>query len=46
MWVAIKLDFFFFFWWGGGGHVWSTLRRRLRLGIVCFFRGGGGYTHI
>ena len=20
--------------WGGGGHVWSTLRLRLRLGIV------------
>ena len=31
--------FFFFFFWGGG-HVWSTLRLRLRLGIVL----GVGYT--
>ena len=30
MWVATKWDFFFW----GGGHVWSTLRLRLRLGIV------------
>ena len=27
---------------GGGGHVWSTLRLRLRLGIV----SGVGYTQI
>ena len=27
---------------GGGGHVWSTLRLRLRLGIVL----GMGYTQI
>ena len=32
---------FFFFGGGGGGHVWSTLRLRLRLGIVW----GVGYTH-
>ena len=38
MWVATKWDFylfiylFFFFFWGG--HVWSTLRLRLKLGIV------------
>ena len=32
VWVATKWDFF---WVGGdGGHVWSTLRLRLRLGIV------------
>ena len=30
MWVATKWDFF----GGGEGHVWSTLRLRLRLGIV------------
>ena len=30
MWVATKWDFLC----GGGGHVWSTLRLRLRLGIV------------
>ena len=46
MWVAVKLDSFFF-WGGGGGEevmfdVWSTLRLRLRLGIVCIFSGGGG----
>ena len=38
MYVAIKWDFF----WGGGDHVWSTLRVRLRLGIVL----GVGYTQI
>ena len=27
---------------GGGGHAWSTLRLRLRLGIV----SGVGYTQI
>ena len=27
---------------GGGGHVWSTIRLRLRLGIVL----GVGYTQI
>ena len=32
VWVATKWDFFF--GGGGGGHVWSTLRLRLRLGIV------------
>ena len=32
----------FFFWGGGGGHVWSTLRLRLRLGIVLEV----GYTQI
>ena len=31
-----------FFFGGGGGHVWSTLRLRLRLGIV----SGVGYTQI
>ena len=39
------LHFFFFFFLGGGGrggHVWSTLRLRLRLGIVL----GMGYTQI
>ena len=30
---------FIFFFWGGGGHVWSTLRLRLRLGIVSGGRG-------
>ena len=34
--------FFFFGGGGGGGHVWSTLRLRLRLGIV----SGVGYTQI
>ena len=28
------MEFFFFFFFEGGGHVWSTLRLRLRLGIV------------
>ena len=28
---------------GGGGHVWSTLRLRLRLGIVS---GGGVYSNL
>ena len=43
MWVATKRDFFlFFFLGGGGGHVWSTLRLRLRLGIVL----GVEYTQI
>ena len=37
MWVATKWDFFILW---GGGHVWSTLRLRLRLGIV----SGVGYT--
>ena len=40
------LLFFSFFLGGGGegrgGHVWSTLRLRLRLGIV----SGMGYTQI
>ena len=30
------------FFFGGGGYVWSTLRLRLRLGIV----SGVGYTQI
>ena len=30
------------FWGGDGGHVWSTLRLRLRLGIV----SGVGYAQI
>ena len=34
MWVATKWDFVLFGGGGGGGHVWSTLRLRLRLGIV------------
>ena len=35
--------YLFFFWGGGGeGHVWSTLRLRLRVGIV----SGVGYTQI
>ena len=42
MWVASKWDIFFFFLGGGGGHVWSTLRLRLRLGIV----SGVGYYQI
>ena len=44
MWVATKWDLFFFGGGvvGGGGHVWSTLRLRLRLGIV----SGVGYTQI
>ena len=36
---------FFFFWGGGGGagaHVWSTLKLRLKLGIV----SGVGFTQI
>ena len=42
--VATKWDFFL----GGGGcggvgHVWSTLKRRLRLGIVL---GGGVYSNL
>ena len=41
MWVATKRDFFFL-GGGGGGHVWSTLRLRLRLGIV----SGVGHTQI
>ena len=38
----IYLFYFFFFWGGGGGvdHVLSTLRLRLRLGIV----SGVGHT--
>ena len=40
VWVATKWDFFF--GEGGGGHVWSTLRLRLRLGIV----SGVEYTQI
>ena len=39
MWVATKC---FFFFGGGGCHVWSTLRLRLRLGIVLEV----GYTQI
>ena len=34
---GLQLNGIFFFWGGGGvegGHVWSTLRLRLRLGIV------------
>ena len=43
MWVATKWDFLFFLGGGRwGGHVWSTLRLRLRLGIV----SGVGYTQI
>ena len=42
MWVATKWDFFFEGRGGGGGHFWSTLRRRLRLGIV----SGVGYAQI
>ena len=43
VWVATKCFFFcFFFFGGGGGHVWSTLRLRLRLGII----SGVGYTQI
>ena len=43
VWVATNFFFFLFFWGGGGGgHVWSTLRLRLRLGIV----SGVGYTQI
>ena len=34
------MGFFFFLGGGGEGHVWSTLRLRLRLGIVL----GVGYT--
>ena len=41
VWVATKWDFFFG-GGGGGGHVLSSLRLRLRLGIV----SGVGYTHI
>ena len=37
VWVATKWDFFV-----GGGQVWSTLRLRLRLGIVSKV----GYTEI
>ena len=33
----------FFFGGGGGGHVWSTLRLRLRLGIVF---GDGVYSNL
>ena len=39
---GIFFFFFFFFGGGGGGPVWSTLRLRLRLGIVL----GMGYTQI
>ena len=39
---GLLLNGIFFWWGGGGGHVWSTLRLRLRLGIVL----GVGYTHI
>ena len=40
MWVTTKWDVVVFFL--GGGHVWSSLRLRLRLGIV----SGVGYTQI
>ena len=37
------MDFFFFLVGeGGGGHVWSTLKLRLRLGLV---NGGGVYSN-
>ena len=36
---GLLLNGFFF---GGGGHVWSTLRLRLRLGIVL----GGVYSNL
>ena len=39
---GLLLNGIFFFGGGGGGHVWSTLRLRLRLGIV----SGVGYTQI
>ena len=42
MWVATKWDFFLVGGGGAGGHVWSTLRLRLRLGIV----SGVGYPQI
>ena len=44
MWVTTKMDFFFLGGGGGGGgsDVWSTLRLRLRLGIVL----GVWYTQI
>ena len=43
VWVTTKWDVVVVvFFLGGGGHVWSTLRLRLRLGIV----SGVGYTQI
>ena len=42
MWVDTKWHFFGGAGGGWGGHVWSTLRLRLRLGIV----SGVGCTQI
>ena len=42
VWAATKWDSFFLGGGGVGGHVWSTLRLRLRLGIV----SGVGYYQI